>query len=98
MKTATITETKNGLSALLDLVRRGESILITDRRRPVARIEPVGTIAEDSSGRIARLERAGVVRRPKSIAGADPLAEPPPRARGKADILDALLDERRDSR
>ena len=36
MKTATISETKNRLSALLDRVRHGETILITDRERPVA--------------------------------------------------------------
>ena len=39
MKTATISETKNGLSALLDRVRHGESILITDRNQPIARLE-----------------------------------------------------------
>jgi prevent-host-death family protein len=41
MKTATISETKNQLSALLDRVRHGETILITDRSQPVARLEPV---------------------------------------------------------
>ena len=40
MKTATITQTKNGLSALLDRVQHGETIVITDRSRPVARLEP----------------------------------------------------------
>ena len=41
MKTATITQAKNGLSALIDRVRAGESILILDRGTPVARLEPV---------------------------------------------------------
>ena len=49
MKTATITEAKNGLSALIDRVRAGEQVLITDRGIPVARLEPV-TNAVDQSG------------------------------------------------
>jgi prevent-host-death family protein len=38
MKKATITEVKNQLSALIDRVRHGETIVITDRGRPVARL------------------------------------------------------------
>jgi prevent-host-death family protein len=65
MKTATISETRNSLSALLDRVRHGETVLITDRGRPVARLQPVAS-AEDpgpDEGRLARLERAGIIRR-----------------------------------
>lgn len=53
MKTATITEAKNGLSALIDRVRAGESILILDRGRPVARLEPAVQV-DDPQGRLAR--------------------------------------------
>jgi len=35
MKRTTITEAENGLSALIDQVEAGESILITDRGVPV---------------------------------------------------------------
>ena len=41
MGTTTITEAKNGLSALIDRVQAGESIIILERGRPVARLEPV---------------------------------------------------------
>lgn len=61
MNTATITEAKNRLSALIDRVRSGESILILDRGVPVARLEPVAAFP-DSTGRLRRLERAGVIR------------------------------------
>ena len=61
MKTATITEAKNRLSALIDRVRSGESILILDRGVPVARLEPVAAFP-DPTGRLRRLERAGVIR------------------------------------
>lgn len=39
MRSASMSEAKNGLSALLDEVRRGETVLITRRGKPVARIE-----------------------------------------------------------
>jgi prevent-host-death family protein len=97
MKKASITEAKNGLSALVDLVRHGETIMIVDRGRPVARLEPaVGRGLADDEGRVARLERIGAIRRP---AGATPtrlIARKPPRARSSA--LQALLDERRTAR
>ena len=42
MQRTSITEAKNNLSALIDRVRRGETVLICDRNRPVARMLPVG--------------------------------------------------------
>lgn len=100
MKTATISETKNGLSALLDRVRHGESVLITDRSRPVARLEPAtGTVdAGPDEGRLARLERAGIVRRARRARLDEILRVPPLAPSGGADILEALLDERRRGR
>ena len=41
MKTASISELKDRLSAHLDMVKAGEPILVTDRRRPVAVLQPV---------------------------------------------------------
>ena len=48
MKRTSITEAKNNLSALIDRVRQGETVLICDRNRPVARLQPVGP--GDASG------------------------------------------------
>jgi prevent-host-death family protein len=42
MKRTSITEAKNNLSLLIDRVRRGETVLICDRNRPVAQLQPVG--------------------------------------------------------
>jgi prevent-host-death family protein len=97
MKTTTITEAKNGLSALIDHVRAGESILITDRGRPVARLEPVLGHG-DADGRLLRLERSGAIRIGK---GGRPLAEllkPGPRLAEGASAVEGLLAERRDGR
>jgi prevent-host-death family protein len=41
VKKVSITEAKNNLSALVDRLRGGSSILIVDRGQPVARLEPV---------------------------------------------------------
>jgi prevent-host-death family protein len=100
MKTATISETKNGLSALLDRVRNGETVLITDRSRPIARLEPVATVADPGpdEGRLARLERSGVIRRARTGRLEEILRVPPPVAETGGDVLEALLDERRTGR
>ena len=55
MKTASITEAKNNLSALTDGLKSGSPVLILDRGRPVARLEPVTTGHEgEQDGRLAR--------------------------------------------
>ncbi|MEX0689022.1 MAG: type II toxin-antitoxin system prevent-host-death family antitoxin [Pirellulales bacterium] len=63
MRRTSITDAKNNLSALIDRVRRGETVLICDRNRPVARLQPVGP--GDDSGTeapwLAGLVRDGVL-------------------------------------
>ena len=99
MKRATITQTKNNLSALLELVRRGEEVLVLDRSVPIARIVPVERLTRrDDEARLADLERRGILRRPDRRADPALLDRigPPPRARG--DVLAALLEERDEAR
>jgi antitoxin (DNA-binding transcriptional repressor) of toxin-antitoxin stability system len=100
MKTASITEARNSLSALIDGLKRGAGVLIVDRGRPVARLEPVtsGDDKGDGDGRLARLIRDGVVRPgraplPKVLTHSRP---PSPKRGGSA--LRALLDDRRQGR
>jgi prevent-host-death family protein len=99
MKKATITEAKNQLSALIDRVRHGETIVITDRGRPVARLVSALTGAgEDPEGRLARLERKGGLR----LATAKPpralIKKRLLKAQEPSGVLDALLEERREGR
>jgi prevent-host-death family protein len=100
MKVATISQTKNGLSALLDRVRQGEAILITDRSRPIARLEPVASarVAGPDEGRLARLERAGVIRRASRRRLPEIVRVSPPAPRPGADAVAALIRERRSGR
>jgi len=88
MKTASISETKNNLSALIDEVKGGEVVLITDRGKPVAQIVAACGL-EASPGRVERLEREGVLRRG---SGKAVLKGPPLNVRGS--VLEALLHER----
>ena len=97
MRRATITEAKNGLSALIDRVRAGETILITDRGVPVARLEP-SPPSDDWDAHIARLERQGLVRRGKRRPSLEILKEPPIKLVGGASVVEALLEERRTGR
>lgn len=97
MRTATITEAKNGLSALLDQVKAGESVLITDRGVPVARIEPVSP-ADDSEAWLLRLERKGVIRRGNGMPPEELLRRmreiERPRMPEGMSLVDAVLEER----
>lgn len=45
MKSVGVADLKNRLSEYLRLVRRGRSIIVTDREQPVARLVPCGTDA-----------------------------------------------------
>jgi prevent-host-death family protein len=98
MLVATITEAKNRLSALIDHVRGGESVLIVDRGIPVARLESAVGADVDPEGRIARLERAGLVRPARRPPASEVLASRPPGARAGASAVTALLEERRSGR
>ncbi|HEX4157329.1 MAG TPA: type II toxin-antitoxin system Phd/YefM family antitoxin [Rhizomicrobium sp.] len=98
MRKASITEARNNLSALIDGLRNGSSVLILDRGRPVARLEPVAAEEIGWDERIARLVREGLVRpRRKPLSKAFFQTELPQTRDGSSE-LDALLEERRDGR
>jgi prevent-host-death family protein len=99
MKKASITEAKNNLSALIDGLKGGSPVLIVDRGRPVARLEPVTTGREpDHEGRLSRLIREGIVRPGRSSLSRALFAEQPPRPKRGASAVEMLIEERRDGR
>ncbi len=100
LKVASITEAKNQLSALVARVRRGETVLITDRGRPVARLEPLGTEpVEGDEARLARLERQGIIRRGRpSRKTRQLILSPPPKTIDGTSIVEIVLQERREGR
>ena len=91
-----IAELKNRLSEYLRKVRRGESILVRDRDEIIARLEPAGPQAHAGGDRawLRELEARGVLR-----LGKGSIAEIAARAvRVKANVVDALLEERTEGR
>lgn len=98
MKRTSVTDAKNGLSALLDRVRHGESIVIEDRGMPVALLNPVtGTGSGADRDRLTRLERHGILRPAVSSASAKRLAAPPPRPRKAVALSARVIAERGES-
>jgi prevent-host-death family protein len=99
MKKASITQAKNNLSALIDGLKNGSPVLIVDRGRPVARLEPVvGRQEGKQDGRLSRLLRDGVVRLRRAPLPQGLFSRPPPRAHPGASAVDALIQERREGR
>ena len=98
MHKATISQLKDHLSGYLKKVRAGQPLLVMDRDQPVARIERVqaGSASDD---RIARLERAGLIRRGEGALDLSRLAGArPTRGRKGAGLVEAVLEERREGR
>jgi antitoxin (DNA-binding transcriptional repressor) of toxin-antitoxin stability system len=98
MKTVRIAELKNRLSYYLRRVQRGESILVCDRDRVIARIERAGShgrVPEDDVDWLDRLERRGALRRGVGKLSRRWLARKP---RVKADVVSSLLRDREEGR
>jgi prevent-host-death family protein len=99
MKKASITEAKNNLSALIDGLKGGSPVLIVDRGRPVARLEPVTCDREAGhDGRLLRLVRDGIVRPRRTAPPRALFSDQPPRAKLGSSAVEALLKERREGR
>lgn len=98
MKTVNISELKNRLSHYLGLVRRGEHVLVCDRDKVIARIEPAGQnlpLKDDDDEWLANLERTGIVRRGKGRLSSQWLHQRP---KVRADVVAAILEEREKGR
>jgi antitoxin (DNA-binding transcriptional repressor) of toxin-antitoxin stability system len=98
MKAVNIAELKNRLSHYLRAVRRGQSLLVKDRDRVIARIEPAGEsghAAGTDADRLAHLELRGVIKRGHGTITPELLARRP---KVKADVVRAVLAERNEGR
>jgi len=97
MEKVSVSKLKNQLSAYLKKVEAGQTLIVTDRNRPVAQLTPFPE-RESDDDRIARLVERGILR---------PARRPPldlqeivkrrPVVPG-AGVLEALLEERREGR
>lgn len=83
-----IWELKSNLSIYLRLVKAGETVIITERGRPIGRIVPVTESVEE---RLERLTQAGVLAwNGHSLAP----STPPGQAAADQTIGDLLLEQR----
>lgn len=86
-------EFKNRLGQYLAAVRKGQSLLITDRGRPVAKLcplDPEETDADPLHARLLELEAQGLIRLAKEPLGPFKAV----RSRGKL-ASEMLLEDRR---
>ena len=98
MKVVRVAEAKKELSHHLEYVKRGGTVRIVERDRPVADLVPIHAAgAGDDDALLARLEKLGLVRRGKGGPIPADLLRPGPGGRD-ARVLDALIEERRGSR
>jgi antitoxin (DNA-binding transcriptional repressor) of toxin-antitoxin stability system len=93
---ATISQLKNSLSAYLRKVRSGETVLILDRQEPIAVLERIKSEGRPEE-RLARLERAGVIRRSHTARTLEALASSTAPKVG-ASVVEALIEERHQGR
>jgi prevent-host-death family protein len=99
MKRVSITQAKNNLSALIEGLKGGSPVLILDRGRPVARLEPIINLRDlDPQGRLERLVRDGIVTPARAKLPRSFFRKRKARLKGNASVVEALLEERREGR
>lgn len=96
MKQASVAALKARLSEFLDAVKAGEEVIVTERGRPIARLEPVNAI-EQADARIRWLIRTGLARPPKEKLPKNFWKLPRP-ADPEGRVLAALIEEREQGR
>jgi prevent-host-death family protein len=97
MRTAAVSKLKASLSEYLRGVKAGEELLVTDRGSPIARIVPIRNETGVHDEDLYSLERDGLLRRgvgqvPKEFWDEPVTASP------SAQVVDALIEERRSGR
>lgn len=98
MATAAVAQLKSTLSRCLARVKAGEELIVTERKKPIARIVPIRhTSSAPGISDLQELERAGLIRRAKKRLSRNfwtAVRPKDPEGRGLA----ALLKERREGR
>jgi prevent-host-death family protein len=100
MKTANVGTLRNNLSKFLEMVRKGETIEILDRKTPIARLTPIEPSMKPGKDGVSpwmrQLAKEGKVR--LGTGRLDPSFFNNLPGNKDARVVEALLDERRDGR
>jgi prevent-host-death family protein len=95
MKVANIATAKNQFSRLIERVKHGETILITERDRPVARLQPLDA-GEPS---LEMIHASGLLNPPEGLLDlAAFLAAPRPLTKTDGSLAGAINEEREQGR
>lgn len=98
MKKANVSQAKSGLSRYLGDVQRGETVLIFDRDRLVARLEPVSRGDIPYPDRVKELVKSGIATAPKRRLDVDSfLAQPGLRLPPGVSAAEMVVREREES-
>jgi prevent-host-death family protein len=93
MRSVSVSEAKNGLSALLREIRGGTTIVITDRGVPIARLLPPAPTKGVAASAIELAQRGRLVL-PERQPNTNWLDSPRPRPKESHSGVQALLEER----
>ncbi len=99
MKIANISYAKNHLSKLIGMVREGETVLILDRKKPVARMEPVGADSGTGESWVDDVVRRGILTRPaKPLDVKRILSRKLLKTKHGGDVVQAVIKDREEGR
>lgn len=88
-------ELKTRLGTYLERVRRGETIVVTDRGEPIAELRPIAEPVDRLEAALRRMEAEGLVTRPTKkgpLTPFKPIKLPP----GTPSIAEAIAEDRED--
>ena len=96
MHTSNIAAAKSHFSHLIDLVKQGQTVLITERNKPVATLQPV---SQSFPAGLAALHASGLLTSPgKTLDVAAFLSAPRASLTVETSLTQAVLAEREESR
>ena len=106
MKTVSVSEAESGIARLLRLVRKGETVVVMSRGKPVAEIRPAPAAPEPPADspdpewgeRLLEMHRQGKIRLPQKRSDWSWLKESRDKLPSGMGVLDALLKEREEGR
>ena len=99
MKSFTVEEAENNFSSVLSIVRGGEEVAVTSRKKTVARVVPVVAVTNGTHGAVAIKRRKSawaehfISSEPSTAASPRP-ANPPARSSSKAGDEGVLRPQR----
>src|SRR6185295_4052097 len=99
MTSVEVSEIEKNFDEVLYHLQKGEQVVVTKNGVAVAQIAPAPARCDETDDeKLARLERAGVIRRGRGPVPRWLIDEPPPKAKDGASIVDVVLEERNSSK